>query len=167
MRLFLLPLLFLAVMPATVHAGGVAITEIAANPALPEPGGEFVVLTNTGLAPVVLDGMRLTDSGRSTRGVVPPDTSLDPGQRIALQPGPGAEAYSCETKPHRALLTAWAQLNNTGDTVILEAANGRELDRVVYDADAFAVEGPSRVYDRPRGRWTTGVGDATPCTVPP
>src|SRR4051812_20567549 len=167
MRLFLLPLLFLAVVPATAHAGGVAITEIAANPALPEPGGEFVVLTNTSLGPVVLDGMRLTDSGRSTRGVVPPNTSLDPGQRIALQPGSGAEAYSCEPKPHRALLTAWAQLNNTGDTVILEAADGRELDRVTYDADAFAVEGPSRVWDAPRERWTTSAGNASPCSVPP
>src|SRR3954465_9682174 len=165
MRLFLLPLLFLAVLPATANAGGIAITEIAANPALPEPGGEFVVLTNTGLTPAVLDGMRLTDSGRSTRGVVSPDTSLDPGQRIALQPGSGAEAYSCVTKPHRALLTAWAQLNNTGDTVILEAADGRELDRVPYDADAFAVEGPSRVWDAPRERWTTSVGNGSPCGV--
>ena len=150
MRLFLLPLVFLAVVPTNANAAGVAITEVAANPSLPEPAGEFVVLTNTGLAPVVLDGMRLTDAGRSTRGVVPPDTSLDPGQRIALQPGAGAEVYGCDPKPHRALLTAWAQLNNTGDTVILEAADGRELDRVTYDADAFAVE-----------------GNATPCSVAP
>jgi hypothetical protein len=167
MRLFLLPLLLLAALPATAHAGGVAITEVAANPALPEPGGEFVVLTNTGLAPGVLDGMRLTDAGRSVRGVVPPDTSLDPGQRIALQPGAGAEAYACSPLPHRALLTAWAQLNNTGDTVILEAPDGRELDRVAYDADAFAVEGPSRIWDAPRSRWTASVGNATPCSVPP
>src|SRR4051794_15680261 len=102
MRLFLASLLLLAVLPASARAGGVAITEIAANPALPEPGGEFVVLTNTGLAPVVLDGMRLTDAGRSTRGVIGPDTSLDPGQRIVLQPGAGAEAYACSPKPHRA-----------------------------------------------------------------
>src|SRR3954469_4086827 len=167
MRLFLLPLLFLAVMPATVHAGGVAITEIAANPALPEPGGEFVVLTNTGLAPVVLDGMRLTDSARSVRGVVGPDTRLDPGQRIALQPRSGGEVYACTPLPHRALLSAWAQLNNTGDTVILEAADGRELDRVTYDGDAFAAEGPSRAWDGPRSRWTSSVGNATPCALPP
>src|SRR5215207_2825341 len=166
MRLFLLPLLLLAAWPATAHAE-VAITEIAANPDLPEPGGEFVVLTNTGLAPVVLDGMRLTDAGRSVRGVVPPDTSLDPSQRIALQPGSGAEAYGCSPLPHRALLTAWAQLNNTGDTVILEAPDGRELDRVAYDADAFAVEGPSRIWDAPRSRWTASAANATPCSVPP
>src|SRR4051812_41512392 len=167
MRLFLLPLLLLIALPTSAHAGGVAITEIAANPALTEPNGEFVVLTNTGLAPVVLDGMRLTDSGRSVRGVVPPDTSLDPGQRIALQPRSGAEAYTCAPLPHHALLTAWAQLNNTGDTVILEAPDGRELDRVTYDADAFAAEGPSRVWDAPRSRWTSSVGNATPCTLLP
>src|SRR4051795_6283340 len=167
MRLSLASLLLLLLFPSVARAAGVAITEIAANPALPEPGGEFVVITNTGLAPVVLDGMRLTDAGRSTRGVVPPDTSLDPGQRIALQPGAGAEAYACSPLPHRALLTAWAQLNNTGDTVILEAADGRELDRVTYDADAFAVEGPSRVWDAPRERWTTSVGNASPCSVSP
>src|SRR5215217_5392124 len=166
MRSFLASLLLLLVLPSAARAG-LAITEIAANPALPEPGGEFVVLTNTGLAPVVLDGMRLTDAGRSVRGVVAPDTSLDPGQHIALQPGSGAEAYSCSPLPHRALLTAWAQLNNTGDTVILEAADGREIDRVTYDADAFAVEGPSRVWDAPRSRWTSSVGNATPCSVPP
>src|SRR3954468_7609686 len=167
MRHFLTSLFLLLLFPSAASAGGVAITEIAANPALPEPGGEFVVLTNTGIAPVVLDGMRLTDAGRSTRGVVPPDTSLDPGQRIALQPGAGAEAYACSPLPHRALLTAWAQLNNTGDTVILEAADGRELDRVTYDADAFAAEGPSRVWDAARSRWTSSVGNATPCTLPP
>src|SRR3954454_18098037 len=167
MRLFLLPLLFLAAVPATAHAAGVAITEIAANPTLAEPNGEFVVLTNAGLAPVVLDGMRLTDSGGSVRGVVPPDTSLDPGQRIALQPRSGAEAYGCTPLPHRALLTAWAQLNNTGDTVLLETPDGRELDRVTYDADAFAIEGPSRVWDAPRERWTTSAGNASPCSVPP
>jgi hypothetical protein len=166
MRLFLASLLLLLVVPCTARAE-LAITEIAANPSLSEPGGEFVVVTNYGLAPVVLDGFRLTDAARSVRGVVPADTSVDPGQRIVLQPGAGAEAYACAPKPHRALLTAWAQLNNTGDTVILEAADGRELDRVTYDADAFAVEGPSRVWDRPRSRWTTSVGDATPCTVPP
>src|SRR4051794_37835276 len=167
MRVFLLPLLFLAALPGTARAGGVAIAEVAANPALAEPNGEFVVLSNTGLAPVVLDGMRLTDSGRSVRGVVPPDTSLDPGQRIALQPRSGAEVYACAPVPHRAVLTAWAQLNNTGDTVILEAPDGRELDRVTYDADAFAAEGPSRVWDAPRARWTSSVGNATPCTLPP
>ena len=167
MRLFLASLLILLLFPCAARAGGVAITEVAANPALPEPGGEFVVLTNTGLAPIVLDGMRLTDAGRSVRGVVPPDTSLDPAQRIVLQPGSGAEAYGCSPLPHRALLTAWAQLNNTGDTVILEAADGRELDRVAYDTDAFAVEGPSRTWDAPRSRWTASVGNATPCSVPP
>src|SRR4051794_10390973 len=101
MRLFLASLLLLLLFPSAARAAGIAITEIAANPALPEPGGEFVVLTNTGLAPVVLDGTRLTDSGRSVRGVVPPDTSLDPGQRTVLQPGAGVEEYPCEPKPHR------------------------------------------------------------------
>lgn len=165
MRLFLALLFLLLLVPSAARAE-IAITEIAANPALPEPAGEFIVVTNYGLAPAVLDGFRLTDAGRSVRGVVPADTSIDPGQRIVLQPGAGAEAYGCAPEPHRALLTAWAQLNNTGDTVILEAADGRELDRVIYDADAFAAEGPSRVWDRPRSRWTTGVGDASPCPVP-
>src|SRR5688500_6059657 len=148
MRIFL-AFLVLLIVPATARAD-LLITEIAANPALPEPAAEFVVVQNTGLTPVVLGGMRLTDSARATRGVVPPDTSLDPGQRIALQPSAGAAAYACSPWPHRALLTAWAPLNNTGDAVVLEAADGHELDRVAYPAEWFAVDGPSRVFDRLR-----------------
>jgi hypothetical protein len=162
MRIVLASLLLL-LAPATAQAE-LAITEIAANPSLPEPAAEFVVVANHGPATVVLDGMRLTDSARAIRGVVPPDTSLDPGQRIALQPSAGA--YSCSPLPHRALLTAWAPLNNTGDDVVLEAADGRELDRVSYPAEWFAADGPSRVFDRARSTWAASVGDATPCALP-
>lgn len=165
MRIFL-AFLALLIVPATARAD-LLVTEIAANPALPEPAAEFVVVQNTGLAPVVLDGMRLTDSAGATRGAVPPGTSLDPGQRIALQPSAGAAAYACSPLPHRALLTAWAPLNNTGDAVVLEAADGRELDRVPYPAEWFAVDGPSRVFDRLRSTWSASVGDATPCAVAP
>jgi hypothetical protein len=155
--------------------GDLVITEIAANPALAEPPGEFVVVDNVGRTPVVLDGVRLTDGARAFRGVVGPDTSLDPGQRIALQPASGADAYGCRPAPHRALLTAWAGLNNAGDSVILEAADGSELDRVAYPRDAFAEDGPSRRLDpafrTPSrnddfSRWTPSAGVATPCALP-
>src|SRR3954466_5774958 len=129
MRLFFVASLTLLLLPATARAG-VVISEIAANPALSEPAAEFVVVDNTGPAPVTLDGMRLTDSLRAVRGVVPPDTNLEPGQRIALQPSAGASVYACATTPYRTLLTAWPPLNNTGDSVILETANGVEVDRV-------------------------------------
>ena len=167
MRIFLLLALALPfAAPSTAHAD-IVITEVAANPAVAEPAGEFVVVLNDGPATVLLDGMRLTDSARAIRGVAPPGTSLDPGQRIALQPSSGASAYDCEPVPHRALLTAWAPLNNTGDSVVLEAADGRELDRIDYPADWFAVDGPSRVLDRASGSWNASVGTATPCSVPP
>src|SRR5215211_8117853 len=166
MRLLLASIALVLLTPATARAD-LVISEIAANPSLPEPPAEFVVVDNTGSDTVVMDGMRLTEAARVVRGVVPPDTSLDPGQRIALQPSAGADAYSCSPVPHRALLTAWAQLNNTGDSVVLEAPDGRVLDRVAYDADAFAVEGPSRVLDRSSGRWSPSAGEATPCALPP
>src|SRR4051794_6340464 len=163
MRTFLIALLGLLVAPTGASAD-VVISEIAANPALPEPAAEFVVVQNTGSAPVLLDGVRLTDSARAVRGVVPPDMNLEAGQRIALQPAAGAGVYGCASPPYRALLTAWAPLNNTGDTVILEAANGAELDRVAYPADWFAVDGPSRVLGG--SRWMPSAGDATPCSLP-
>src|SRR5829696_9647726 len=166
MRFFTIFLALLLVAPSGAHAD-LIVTEIAANPAVPEPAGEFVVVLNDGPSTVLLDGMRLTDSARATRGVVPPDTSLDPGQRIALQPSSGAGAYACSPPPHRASLTAWAPLNNTGDSVVLEAADGRTLDRVDYPADWFAVDGPSRVLDRSSGHWSPSVDDATPCAVSP
>jgi hypothetical protein len=125
-----------------------AISQVVANPSLPEPAAEFVVVQNTGTSTVSLDGMRLTDSARVTRGVIPPDTNLEPGQRIVLQPNAGAAVYACTPVPHRALLTAWAPFNNTGDSAILETADGQEIDRVTFVA--LPVE-----------------SDSTPCAVPP
>jgi hypothetical protein len=164
-----------AVAAGPPRPGDVVITEIAANPSLAEPAAEFVVVDNVGRSPVVLDGVRLTDAAAAFRGVVPPDTSLDPGQRIALQPASGAAAYGCAPVPHRVLLTAWAGLNNSGDTVILEAADGAELDRVAYPREAFAEEGPSRQLDPAfrtparnddYTRWAPSAGAATPCALP-
>jgi hypothetical protein len=162
-------------LAAAPRPGDLVITEIAANPSLAEPAGEFVVVDNAGRSPVVLDGVRLTDAAGAFRGVVAPDTSLDAGQRIALQPASGADAYGCRPAPHRALLTAWAGLNNAGDTVILEAPDGAELDRVGYPREAFAEDGPSRRLDpafrTPSRnddftRWTPSPGAATPCALP-
>src|SRR5688572_3121181 len=130
MRLFLLVSLFVLFAPAPA-AAAVAIADVVPNPALPEPAAEFVVIANTGDTAVLLDGMRLTDATGAVRGVVPVDTSLEPGQRIALQPAAGANVYGCSGF-HRALLTAWPPLNNDGDTVVLEAPDGRVLDRVAY-----------------------------------
>jgi hypothetical protein len=172
---FLTLLVFVAALPAPAHAGDLVITEVAANPALPEPAAEFVVVDNVGVEPVLLDGSRLTDAARAVRGVVPPNTSLDPGQRIALQPAGGAGAYSCSPVPHRALLTAWAGLNNAGDAVVLEAPDGTEVDRVAYPRDAFAADGPSRRIDPAFrttagnddfARWATGPASASPCSLP-
>ena len=128
----------------------VVISQIAPNPSLPEPAAEFVVVQNTGQSVVLLDGMRLTDATGAVRGVVPPDTSLEPGQRIALQPAAGATVYGCGGKPYRALLTAWPPLNNDGDSVALEAPNGTVLDRVTYGRDAYATD-----------------SDVTPCGIAP
>ena len=126
----------------------VVISQIAPNPALPEPAAEFVAVQNTGPSTVLLDGMRLTDRTGAVRGVVPPDTSLDPGQQIALQPVSGASIYGCPGNPYRALLTAWAPLNNDGDSVVLEAPDGTVVDRVEYGPDEYATD-----------------GSATPCAI--
>jgi hypothetical protein len=150
---------------APPRPGDLAITEIAANPALPEPAAEFVVVDNAGSSAVLLDGVRLTDAARAVRGVVPADTSLDPGQRIALQPPGATGVYGCEPTPHRALLTAWAGLNNDGDSVVLEAGDGTELDRVAYPRDAFAVDGPSLRLDRGLRVWRPSTEPATPCRL--
>jgi hypothetical protein len=168
-------LVLAAVVGATPRPGDLVVTEIAANPALAEPAGEFVVVDNVGAASLSIDGVRLTDGQRAVRGVVPAGTSLDPGQRIALQPAGGAAAYGCAPPPHHALLTAWAGLNNDGDAVVVEAADGTELDRVAYPREAFANDGPSRRLDpafrTPVGnddfaRWALSSGTATPCALP-
>jgi hypothetical protein len=96
----------------------------------------------------------------------PPVRASTPGQRIALQPAAGLSAYACSPVPHRALLTAWAALNNDGDSVVLEAPDGTELDRVAYPRDAFAVEGPSLRLDPSSGRWTASPRAATACGLP-
>ena len=165
MRSLVIALLVLLAWPG--HAAAeLVISEIAANPSRPEPGGEFVVVDNARSMAVSLDGVRLTDANGALRGVVPVGTSLEPWQRIALQPSSGASAYTCAAMPHRALLTAWPALNNDGDAVVLERADGTVIDRVAYPRDAFVVEGLSLQRDL-FGRWAPSSAEATPCAVAP
>ena len=170
--------LALAASPGTAYAtaprhGDLVITEIAANPALPEPGAEFVVVDNVSDSTLRIDGLRLTDALGASRGVVPSDTSLDPGQRVALQ---ASRAYACSPAPHHAVLGGWPPLNNDGDTVALERADGAVLDRVAYPRDGFALDGRSRrvhpAYRTAAGnddwaRWALSAGPASPCAIAP
>ena len=155
------------------RAGDLVITEIAANPSLPEPGGEFVVVDNVSDSVLLLDGLRLIDALGGARGAVPADTSLEPGQRIALQ---AAGVYACSPPAHRVVLRGWAPLNNDGDTVALERDDGAVVDRVIYPRDGFLAEGRSRRLDpafrTPAGndswaRWAPSLGPASPCGVGP
>ena len=87
-----------------------------------------------------------------------------PADRAAAAFGAGAYALRAGAAPRAA--AGWAALNNAGDTVVLERADGAVLDRVAYPRDAFAVDGPQPpdrpgVPDAERQRRLVAVDDAS------
>ena len=108
---------------AVPRSGDLVITEIAADPALPEPAAEFVVADNVSESTLLLDGLRLTDAAGTARAWCLPTPASSQASAWSSSRRAGASVYGCA--PHRALVSGWAPLNNDGDTVAWSAMTAR------------------------------------------
>jgi hypothetical protein len=169
-----------AAVELTLPASAVplAITEIHANPAGPEPAQEFVELENLGALPLDVGGMTLED-GRGSD--VLPAVSV-PGRAYALVVPTGFDPASVEDTPPAAgtiLLRVDARLggdglSNAGEAIRLRAADGALLSSYgsATPTATAAWSGrsihriPEDACDQP-ATWTTQPRPATPGWGPP
>lgn len=101
--------------------GPLAIVEIHADAAGDDndnPNDEYLVFENTGNETLDISGWTVRDAA-DHRYVMPAGTVLDPGQRLTLYTGQGAD-----TETERYWGSASAIWNNGGDTVVVESADG-------------------------------------------
>lgn len=98
--------------PPAPAAGGVRIAALLPNPAGDDAGKEEVHLKNTSGAAIDLQGWQLIDKGGST---FRPTGTLAPGATLKI-----------------VLPDGKLPLNNTGDTVTLFDATGKEIHTVTY-----------------------------------
>ena len=92
---------------------GLAITEVLANPAGPEPGQEFVEVRNLGDADVALAGLRLEDAKGAD---VLPDATLAPGGYALVVPSSFDPQSTRDVAPRAGTLmvTVDARLGSDG-----------------------------------------------------
>lgn len=90
------------------------------------PNEEVVVVHNRGNGSVDVSGWRLRDESSSHRYAFAPGTMLAPDAEIAVHSGCGADT------PADRYWCVGAVWSNRGDTVILQAADGTVVDRLVY-----------------------------------
>ncbi|MBW1809386.1 MAG: lamin tail domain-containing protein [Deltaproteobacteria bacterium] len=96
---------------------------------------EFVELVNISSAPLILDGVTLSD-GLQVRHTFADGTTLDPGQPIVIFGGgplacpgfAGLEVYEASS--------GRLSLNNTGDTITLADSQGGTINTYTYGAEA-------------------------------
>jgi hypothetical protein len=169
-----------AAVELTLPASAVplAITEIHANPAGPEPAQEFVELENLGELPLDVGGMTLEDARGSD---ALPAVSL-PGRAYALVVPSGFDPASVKDTPPAAgtvLLRVDARLggdglSNAGEAIRLRAADGALLSSYgsATPTATAAWSGrsihriPEDACDQP-ATWTTQPRPATPGWGPP
>jgi hypothetical protein len=101
----------------------VAITEVLANPAGPEPGQEYIELLNLGAEPVALAGLRVEDS---KGGDDLPDDTLPVGGYALIVPSTYAPGQAGDPVPRAGTLVVHVDarlgsdgLSNAGETVRL------------------------------------------------
>ena len=98
-------------------------------------GDEFVELVNISAAPLILDGVSLSDA-LSVRHVFPAGTTLEPGQPVVIF---GGGPLACANFAGLMVETASSgglSLNNTGDTILLADDQGTPVSQVVYGNEA-------------------------------
>jgi len=107
--------------PPTMPA--VAITEVLANPAGPEPGQEYVELCNLGAEPVALAGLRIEDS---KGGDDLPDETLPAGGYALIVPSTYVPGQAGDPAPRAGTLLVRVDarigsdgLSNSGEAVRL------------------------------------------------
>ena len=118
--------------------GELVINEIMFDPL---PGEEdFVEVYNTGVRPLSLQGITVTNEAGSARPVtLTGGHVVRPGGYAVLSPAPQrlAARYPL-TEPQRVVHTDLPALSNTSGTVTLTGPDGALLDRVVYRAEYHA-----------------------------
>jgi hypothetical protein len=107
--------------------GNLAISEIHYNPPGASDDTEFVELVNLSSSRLNLAGVNFTGAMIFTFG----DIVLEPGARLLVVES--AAAFAAAYPAVSSVVGQWSgALNNSGDTVILRAANGTEIERVAY-----------------------------------
>lgn len=156
----------------------VAITEIHANPAGPEPAQEFVELKNLGPEPIDLGGLALEDEKGTD---VLPAALLGPGAYALVIPALFDAASEKDTPPAAGTLLIRVDnrlgsdgLSNAGESVRLRGAGGQLVSSygVATPVSATGWSGksvhrvPEEGCDQPAG-WTQRPLPATPGWGPP
>ncbi len=98
-------------------------------------GDEFVEIVNVSAAPLIMDGVTLSDA-LSVRHVFAAGTTIEPGQVIVVF---GAGSLDCTAFAGLQVLEASSgglSLNNTGDSILLAGASAELLASVTYDNTA-------------------------------
>jgi hypothetical protein len=115
--------------PVVAASGNLVISEVNYNPPGADDLDEFIELWNPTTSIVNLAGVKLTTGVTFTFGAV----LLEPGQRfIVIKDEAGFKAVYGTNVPFAGL---WGgSLNNTGEPIVLLAANGTEIERVTYSA---------------------------------
>ena len=158
-----------SLQPVPAAVGNLVISEVNYNPppSLADPNdlSEFIELYNPSGSLVDLTGVKLFDAV----GFTFPSMLLEPGQRIVVIKDTNSFEAIHGTGPRVAGI--WTgSLNQTGEPVILLAANGTEIERVTYSSSlpwppAASNNGRSLVRVRPElpanhpGSWRASMTD--------
>jgi hypothetical protein len=123
-------------------AGEVVITEIMSNPAaVRDDAGEWFELRNPGAHALELGGCTI-DDGAATMHALPAPLAIAPGAYLVISRGPEAGVTS-----HATLSFS---LGNSADVLAL-ICDGRDVDRVAYDASFPLASGASMSLDPSAG----------------
>lgn len=121
---------FLYAIPVSAGFRDIVINEFMADesPSVGQPETEFVELFNRTTDKFIdLSGWKLCDN--NTCGSIQPYV-LGPGQHLVLVPTSGLNLFPF--LPHVINVTSWASLNNAGDQIHLQDADGNTIDRLSY-----------------------------------
>ncbi|MBK6905338.1 MAG: lamin tail domain-containing protein [Saprospirales bacterium] len=133
----------------------VLFNEIMADPSPPIalPEFEFLEIYNRSAKPLQLEGWTLSDGGTPA---VFPSYLLQPGQYLLLCD----EAGEAPLAPYGEVLAleGFPGLNNGGDLLLLEDANGQRIDQVAYSLDWYGES------DKDDGGWSLElINPLSPC----
>jgi len=132
--------------PRAPVAGDLVINEFLADPDLVQGDAncdgvrsaaddEFVELVNVSAAPLILDGVSLSDALQA-RHVFSAGTTLEPGQAILVFGGGGLSCPAFGDVQAVVAATGGLSLNNAGDTISLADAQAAPLAATPYGAEA-------------------------------
>jgi hypothetical protein len=117
----------LIISELSYHPVGPTPGELSTNPLVNDEDFEFIELRNVGATTLDLTGATFTEGIQFT---FPPNTHLAPGAFIVVVKNSAAFDLRHDGAPVAGEFSG--NLNNSGDTLVLNAANGAEILRVTY-----------------------------------